>query len=391
MVSFIREQIRTLGNEELYEIALDRERMRGQGRQSRRHSELLLKGLQMLTTSSTAESGLLNILLTLDQSESLDGSFVLVSGRNEHFEVFSSTFSEYRGTVWHSGDMFARLFERSKPIIVHDLNQPEEWGDKGEMRDEFSCAVHAPFRFGDSRAVLVCVSRVHGFMSYGHARLLFRLGPLLTQALLSIQNMRQLKEARTELEKKSKQLETALGEATHLARTDYLTQVFNRRSFFETAEKELRRAQRFDLALSVLVLDIDDFKAINDTYGHSAGDEVLKDLARMCGATLREFDTLARYGGEEFVALLPGTTEDQAGKVAERIRKIVAESPLGGFAQGMGITVSIGVAGMSAKECSVDTLIDHADEALLEAKKKGKDRVVLFSCRGEAQDSQQGS
>ncbi len=375
----------------MYEIALDRERMRERERQSRRHSEFLLKGLQVLTGSGTAESGLLNILLTLDQSESLDGSFVLVSARNKHFDVFSSTLSQCRGTVWHSGDMFARLFERSKPIIVHDLNQPEEWGDKGEMRDEFSCAVHAPFRFGDSRAVLVCVSRVHGFMSYGHARLLFRLGPLLTQALLSIQNMRQLKEARTELEKKSKQLETALGEATHLARTDYLTQVFNRRSFFETAEKELRRAQRFDLALSVLVLDIDDFKAINDTYGHSAGDEVLKDLARMCGATLREFDTLARYGGEEFVALLPGTTEDQAGKVAERIRKIVAESPLGGFAQGMGITVSIGVAGMSAKECSVDTLIDHADEALLEAKKKGKDRVVLFSCRGEAQDSQQGS
>ncbi|MFP4167225.1 MAG: GGDEF domain-containing protein [Desulfonatronovibrionaceae bacterium] len=379
MTSYIEEQVASLANEELYEIALDRERMRSRERQSRRHTELLLQGLRGLTTAETAESGLLNILLALNESESLDGSFVLLFSDSGCFEVFSSTLPEFQGTIWRPSAMFERLFTRGRPIIVHDLNQPAEWEDKFELRDKYATAAHAPFRYGRFRAALVCVSREHGLIDYMHASLLFRLGPLLTQALISIENIRKLKSARAELERKSQQLEEALGRATYLAKTDYLTQVYNRRSFYDVAEKELRRSERFNLPISALVLDIDDFKSVNDRYGHSVGDVVLKDLADACRSTLREFDTLARYGGEEFVALLPGADCKQAAGVAERLRQTIAGTCLGGLSPGEWVTVSIGVAEKGPEQCTVDTLIDRADQALLKAKKAGKNRVVLDS------------
>ncbi len=243
MNSSIKEKIQNLGREELYETALDRERMRNRERQSRRHSELLLQGLHVLTTSDTAETGLFNILLTLNKSESLTGSFVLVSGANSYFKVFSSTLPEFLGTQWYPAAMFTRMFDRGKPVIVHDPGQTDEWKDKPGLMERYRSAVHAPFRFGPSRAAIVCVNREHGFINYMHARLLYRLGPLLTQALLSIRNIKKLEDARAQLEEKSRQLEEALGKATHLAQTDYLTQVLNRRSFFDIAETELDRSR----------------------------------------------------------------------------------------------------------------------------------------------------
>lgn len=178
MTPDIKKKIQNLGNEELYEIALDRERMRSRERQSRRHGELLLQGLQMLTSSDTAESGLLNILLAINKSEALDGSFIMVSNENSHLDVFSSTLPGVWGTKWYAGPMFKRMFKNGKPAIVHDLKQPDEWKDKPEIRKIYKSAVHAPFYFGKSQAAIICVNKGHGFISYMHARLLYRLGTL---------------------------------------------------------------------------------------------------------------------------------------------------------------------------------------------------------------------
>lgn len=170
-------------------------------------------------------------------------------------------------------------------------------------------------------------------------------------------------------------MENALNAATHLARTDYLTQIHNRRCFFDVAEKELRRVRRYNIPLSVIMLDIDDFKAINDQFGHGVGDAVLKEVATLCRSVLREFDTLARYGGEEFVALLPGSTKAQALNVAERIRQAVSKASLNQLPADRKITVSLGVAGKNDPDCDIDALVDEADQALLQAKQKGKNRV----------------
>jgi len=250
-------------------------------------------------------------------------------------------------------------------------------GQAGNKKNYHS-AIHAPFHFGQSRAAIVCVSQHPGFFSYKHAQLLYRLNPLLTQALFSIQNIRQLKNAQEELEEKSKQLQQALGQATHLAQTDDLTQVLNRRSFFDAAEKELQRCYELDFPLAVIVLDIDNFKPINDYYGHSAGDEVLAHLAQICNSHLRKSDILARYGGEEFIALLPETTDNQAAKIAKRMQQAIAKTNLNGLPAGVRITISLGVAEKSSQQCSIEYLVDIADKAMYAAKRQGKNQVALY-------------
>lgn len=377
MTSSVREKIKNPGSEELYEIALDRERMRIRERESRRHSELLLQGLQILTISETSESALFNILLALNRSETLAGSFVLVSGPGSHFDVFSSTLPEFLGTRWYPAAMFTRMFHQGKPIIVHDPGQMAEWKDKPDIAEKYRSAAHAPFRFGRSRAAIVCVSRKHGFINYMHAKLLYRLGPLLTQALLTIENIKELENTRAQLEEKSQQLAEALGKATYLAQTDHLTQVLNRRSFFEIAAKKLHRCCELNLPLSLFILDVDDFKAINDNFGHSTGDSVLTELAALCRSVLRSSDVLARYGGEEFVVLLPEATKDQALNVAERMRQAVMNARLDGLPDEKKVTLNIGVAEKNSPSASIDTLIDQADLAMLEAKKRGKNQIVL--------------
>lgn len=158
-----------------------------------------------------------------------------------------------------------------------------------------------------------------------------------------------------------------------LAREDPLTDTFNRRHFIEVARVEWSRAQRYELPLSLIVIDVDYFKTINDSYGHAVGDEVLVNLAGILHTSLRSSDILARYGGEEFVVLLPETKPQEAIRVAERIRRSVEKAPQDVFA---GATISAGVSAATAEMEDLDELLRHADEALYSAKESGRNRVV---------------
>lgn len=158
------------------------------------------------------------------------------------------------------------------------------------------------------------------------------------------------------------------------ASSDPLTGILNRRAFFTVADPLLARCQRDAEMLSVLVIDLDNFKHINDNYGHATGDEVLKLFVSVTTSTLRGQDILARYGGEEFVILLPDTDPRQAAEVAERIRtrfrqasEEVPELP--------NATVSIGLAERHNDDHALDTVIARADQALYAAKQAGRDRV----------------
>lgn len=173
------------------------------------------------------------------------------------------------------------------------------------------------------------------------------------------------------------ELERTLREQTELARTDYLTQAASRREFFQVAERELALARRHDHAVSVVLLDIDHFKAINDRYGHDFGDQVLKSAVTAMKESLRSTDTLARYGGEEFVVLLPYTGSTQAGQVAEHLRTAVAaRRVVAGSGVAEAVTISAGVATLRPGD-SVDTLLRRADNAMYAAKAAGRDRVVI--------------
>jgi two-component system cell cycle response regulator len=166
-----------------------------------------------------------------------------------------------------------------------------------------------------------------------------------------------------------------------LALTDPLTQTLNRRALVERLTAELERARRYALELSVLVVDLDHFKAVNDGFGHLVGDDVLCAVARTLQREARAVDIVARYGGEEFVVVLPETGQEGAVAVAERIRQRVAEQPAEICEQyhGLTVTVSIGVATAMPSHTSVlpDDLVAAADEALYRAKAHGRNRVCV--------------
>lgn len=163
------------------------------------------------------------------------------------------------------------------------------------------------------------------------------------------------------------------GEFEHLASRDSLTQVLTRRVFLEACAQELARCRRHGRSMAVLLLDLDHFKAVNDTHGHQAGDRVLVDFAQRITGLLRRPDLLARFGGEEFVLLLPETTQEEAVAVAERILVRVAER-----VEGLPyITASIGLATNRPDEELVDTLLARADRALYKAKEEGRNRVAV--------------
>jgi diguanylate cyclase (GGDEF)-like protein len=157
-----------------------------------------------------------------------------------------------------------------------------------------------------------------------------------------------------------------------LARTDGLTGLFNRRHFLSLAEAEWNRYQRYRRNVSLLMIDIDRFKTINDTYGHDAGDRVLASVAELCREHRRKADLIARFGGDELVILLPETTLDGAVIAAERLRK---QTEIRFSSPGMRATLSIGAAQASPDMNSVFDLMKRVDLAVYAAKTLGRNRV----------------
>jgi diguanylate cyclase (GGDEF)-like protein len=160
------------------------------------------------------------------------------------------------------------------------------------------------------------------------------------------------------------------------AETDMLTGLANRRAFFERGEAALAGLHRVGLPGAVLVIDVDRFKQINDTYGHAGGDDVLKALARAIGAHLREGDIFARMGGEEFACFLPDTSLASACVIAEGLRARVASLAIESEGRPIRTSVSIGVAATATPECDLGRLLRDADAGLYQAKRDGRDRVV---------------
>jgi diguanylate cyclase (GGDEF)-like protein len=166
-----------------------------------------------------------------------------------------------------------------------------------------------------------------------------------------------------------------------LSITDPLTGLFNRRFLKERFIEEIHRSERYDSIFSLAILDIDDFKLFNDTEGHLAGDNVLKDLANVARRCIRINDILSRFGGEEFAVLMPQTNKEEAFLVAERIRRSIKEYSMHKWKKfpRPSITISTGIATFPINGRTIDELIEHADIALYKAKSLGKDRTVIYS------------
>jgi len=195
-----------------------------------------------------------------------------------------------------------------------------------------------------------------------------------------------VKAAHSELRARNKQLETMLHSVEALAITDSLTGLFNRRRFADVLKREFAVTRRYRNTLSCLLLDIDHFKAVNDRFGHDAGDQVLKEVARRIVGSLREVDLAARYGGEEFAILLPHTAKKDARIVAERLLNNLRKQQFTFGSELVRITASIGCAGNTdVASGQAEDLVKAADLALYEAKNSGRNNVVLY--RSPADDA----
>jgi len=256
-----------------------------------------------------------------------------------------------------------------RPVVVHDTSTDPLM--KRVLRIISPLGIKSilviPIFFRDEviGTLFLRTSRAHHKFGEHEVKLLNAIANASSNALHNAFLFEQVEDEKTRLEK--------------LAITDYLTGTYNVRYFYNRIIEEFSRAQRYDLPVSCLMLDIDHFKKVNDVYGHKTGDEVLREFAQFLKRHTRKSDVLARYGGEEFIMLLPQTAPEGAVAEAERMRKLVKAHCFRSLKGRKGITVSVGVAVYPNRRIAThDDLISAADNALFAAKNGGRDRHSVF-------------
>lgn len=172
----------------------------------------------------------------------------------------------------------------------------------------------------------------------------------------------------------ARELEDANEALETLANTDPLTNIFNRRKMLDMLTTEIKRSQRYGNTFSVIMFDVDDFKTVNDKFGHQVGDKVLIKLSQIASAEARDTDSLSRWGGEEFLLLCPETNEQGSGEIAERIRKTTEMTEV---ADGVKVTISVGVASHHTED-TLDNILNRVDKAMYHAKENGKNQVTIW-------------
>jgi two-component system cell cycle response regulator len=209
--------------------------------------------------------------------------------------------------------------------------------------------------------------------------------PLVVQKNLTVANLTReneqlrhsLEAALRDVRDKNAQLEASLQRVEELAATDPLTGLYNRRHFSRVLEQLFAEAQRYGKDLSCVMIDMDGFKPINDSYGHQVGDQLLVMAGKVISANMRRMDVAARYGGDEFVLLLPHASEADALSVAQRIREQFRQSSAAMLKRPEGVTMSIGIGSLAQNKSShADQLVASADASLYAAKSAGRDRIV---------------
>jgi len=267
-------------------------------------------------------------------------------------------------TIDQGVGVIGRVIETRQPILVEgpDPLRPRR------LRYRTSSYVAVPVLAGTEVLGAICVTDRKGDAAFD-ARDVATLRIFAAGAALALERERALDSAEAH---------------AHAAAIDPVSGVFNRRYLQVRLGEELQRSRRHEIPLALLLIDIDDFKIVNDSYGHLAGDLVLRDVAEILRRSVRVFDVCARFGGEEFVIIMPGSTADSAMRIAERIReRIEAYRPSDRLLATMRITVSVGLA-VTEPGTTVSQLLARADGALYAAKHAGKNRVRSDKGAGDA-------
>jgi diguanylate cyclase (GGDEF)-like protein/PAS domain S-box-containing protein len=291
-----------------------------------------------------------------------------------------------------SAPIFKRVFETGEPLIISDTHNDPEWIviEGGAWIRSYAVM---PIRVKDKViGVLNLDSAKPGWYTPEHIN---NLRAFANQVAIAVENARlfdaaereiaERKQAEDTLQKANEQLRLHVKEIEQLqadlheqAIRDPLTGLFNRRYLSETLPREIMRAKRENIPLSVIISDVDYFKLINDTYGHQIGDQCLIGIANLMKKNARGSDIVCRYGGEEFLLVLPGTPLDSAAKRAEEIREKCEELTLQHNGKDLTVTVSFGVAAYPTHGKEAEEIIIKADKALYQSKRTGRDRVTVW-------------
>jgi len=250
-----------------------------------------------------------------------------------------------------------QAFRSAKAVILEDASHDPRftgWGQAQHVRGWMGVPLIAR---GTITGLLTIDSRTVSAYSVSDANLA---QTFANQAAIAIENARLFEKVQ------------------HLAITDPLTELYNRRHFFELARREFYRARRYSTRMSLLMLDIDDLKLVNDTYGHQIGDQLVEFIGIQIRSQLRQVDIPARYAGDEFIIALPETSLEGAEQVAMRIREKISNGFLADGSNLVPASVSLGVSEMDAECFSLETLINRADQALYAAKQGGKNRICSW-------------
>ncbi|MCO7247189.1 sensor domain-containing diguanylate cyclase [Halomonas sp. Mc5H-6] len=279
---------------------------------------------------------------------------ICITDPQGYFEMVNPAYCDFYGYAEEEllGQHFTMLVPDANRETLHDLHDSFiEGEERHELRQEWEVIGKG----GKTHTIIAEAARIIGFD--GQPR-----------KVTFIVDITQRKRLEQRLQKANERLH-------YLAHHDELTGLLNRRAGLQRLEQELSRSSRYGSPLSVSMFDLDNFKAINDTYGHGVGDNILQEVTAKVNETLRETDIQIRLGGEEFLVIMPEVDAENARQAMERVRSAVAEAT---FTQrALTVTLSAGVAGYV--EASTTRILDHADKAMYQAKQSGRNRVVVAS------------
>ena len=365
---FTSEEI-TLGEQAAGLVALALTRLRSlELAQRRAHEAETLRKASLALTSSLELQQVLNSILThIEQVLPYESACVfLIDG--DYLKVGAVKNLDVPGNIYQlrftrEDDLSVEIQKTLRPVILTDAQADpryKRWGDTDYVRGWLGVPLVAD---QDLLGILTLDRREANSFSPDEVEL--ALG-FANHAAIAIQNA------------------TLHSAVQHLAITDPLTGVYNRRGFFELAIKIMASALRSKHPLSILMIDIDFFKKVNDQYGHDEGDVVLQEVTARCNQILREGDLICRYGGEEFTILLPDSDLTGAYRAAQRLYAHIVHEPIEGRSAKISITISIGIATLSEDCTSLEALLKRADLALYSAKQKGRNRICTWNAQTDA-------
>ena len=277
---------------------------------------------------------------------------ICITTPSGHFEMVNPAYCDFYGYQPEEllGQHFTQVVPEESRAVLSALHEEFMQGNENqELRQEWDVVI----KNGERRTVITEAARIEA--DDGE--------PRKVTFIIDITQRKRLEE----------RLKQANERLDHLAHHDELTELLNRRAGLQRMDEEIKRFKRYGTPLSIAMYDLDDFKAFNDTYGHSAGDSVLQQITTLISEILRDTDSHIRLGGEEFLIIMPGVTAEEAYQGMERVRKSIAQKSF--TEHQLTVTLSSGIA--SYAEGSGSRLLERADKAMYQAKQAGRNRVVI--------------